>query len=446
MAESTTLNPADITVDGNIRRTVKTDRSFWSSIKQDGVIVPVIVEHRAGAHHLIDGQRRVLAALDGGLTEIPAVIIDPLKDDASRLVRQLVVNDQREAISDADRAHTIQTLFDLGVTADGIARKTKTPRGTVDTALKVTASPLAAAAINEHQLTLDQAAAIAEFDDDPDTATALAEVAVANPGRLQHEVAHAREERVKAQLIAEKRAELEAAGARVVDYPDWDDQSMVRISDLYADASHADQYSSIKPGEHLECPGRAIAITVQRGWTDNAEYETRQHDYCTDWKANGHVKRGGGAKGELTDEEKAARKQARENNKLWATATTVRLEFLVELLSRKETPAGWETIVAQHLAAQGTPSPSYYITRQLLGIKDGHHVPQSEWLAQNPTRAAQLCLAVAIASIEGEYEYAKKGWSSSRTPAYLQQLSAWGYGLSELEETIAASATKKAAA
>ncbi|BAU32487.1 nuclease [Microcella alkaliphila] len=103
--------------------------------------MPVIVEQTDDGYRLIDGQRRTLAATDAKLDTIPAVVIDPLADDAGRIIRQLVVNEHREQLTDADRTAAFQTLFDLNVSADQIARKTKTPKARVETALKVAASP-----------------------------------------------------------------------------------------------------------------------------------------------------------------------------------------------------------------------------------------------------------------------------------------------------------------
>ena len=127
-----TLKPDQIRIEANIRRDVKVDKPFWSSIKQDGVLIPIVVEALAeGAYRVIDGQRRTLAAIDGGVTEIPAFVVDGLKDDAARVMRQLVVNDHREAITDVDRMAAYQSLFDMDVSADAIARKTKAPKARI---------------------------------------------------------------------------------------------------------------------------------------------------------------------------------------------------------------------------------------------------------------------------------------------------------------------------
>ena len=142
------------------------------------------------------------------------------------------------------------------------------------------------------------------------------------------------------------------------------------------------------------------------------------------------------AAGPLTDAEKAKRKTARANNKLWVAATDVRIGFIQQLLQRKELPAGWIPVVARYIASQNVVDYRARNTvESFLGISDETRV--SQWLEQNPTRASHLCLAAALAAIESQYEYDKKGWDDPYSPAHLQQLAAWGYTLSDIEQLTA---------
>lgn len=441
------LNPADIHVEANIRRTVKTDRTFWSTIKQDGVVVPVIVEKRDDGYHLIDGQRRTLAAVDAGLTTIPAVVIDPLADDAGRIIRQLVVNEHREQLTDADRTAAFQTLFELNVSADQIARKTKTPKARVETALKVAASTHVSAAVAEKNVPLDLAAEILEFDDDPAIASELAQAAATDPGRFAHLIEQRRQERDEKVVIDAALAELEKAGARVIDRFDrWDHKGPEKyLDELAATAEDAAQYARLEADKHESCPGHAVTIRVGYDWRGDGDRTpiAEISPVCTDWKANGHFVRGrakASAGGAIDEDEKARRKLARENNKAWSTATVVRIQFVKDLLAEKEPPAGWEGFVAHFLARGGVDDYRIQGTvRQLLDINSD----RLTWLKQNPTRAAHLCLAHAIAAIEGQHEYAKKGWDHSLTPDYLKWLSGWGYTLADVEEAAKVSKAKK---
>ena len=129
------------------------------SIKENGVLTPVL-GHRSddGNVTVRAGQRRVYAAREAGLTTIPVYIVEADEVTAERIVQQMVENDQREALTDSDRAAAFQQLAFEGLSVTAIARRTGTKQKDVKTALAVTENPVAASAIQEHQLTLDQAA------------------------------------------------------------------------------------------------------------------------------------------------------------------------------------------------------------------------------------------------------------------------------------------------
>jgi ParB family chromosome partitioning protein len=100
---------------------------------------------------------------------------------AERIVQQMVENDQREALTDGDRAAAFQQLAFEGLSVTAIARRTGTKAKEVKTALAVTENEAAASAIQEHQLTLDQAAVLIEFVGDDEIRTDLIEVATTAP-------------------------------------------------------------------------------------------------------------------------------------------------------------------------------------------------------------------------------------------------------------------------
>lgn len=440
------IAPSDVIVDANIRSTVTVDKPFWASVKQDGILVPLIVEQRPdGTHHLIDGQRRILAAIDAGLTQIPATIISTSSSDSDHIVRQLVVNEHREQLTDADRVAAMQTLFDYGLTADQIARKTKTSKPRVESALKVMASPTAANAIaNTPAITLDQAAALADFEDSPEISEKLAAIAAESPSRFDHELSRARDDRAIALARAAAIAELEASGVPLLlERPEHNDKTIEALRELSSTAAAAKAYTSIELADHTTCPGHAIYVHASIGWGADRQVTVTQHPYCTDWKANGHFKRGSAAAaGGLDDAEKQARKQARENNKAWTSATPVRIAFLQNLLTTPEPPKGWELFVAQYLA-RGTDSDYRIRSTVETLLQITRETGQTKWIDAHPNRAPQLLLAHALASIEGEYEYGKSGWKNPRTPDYLRLLSTWGYTLSDIEETTATTTKAK---
>ena len=59
------IDPATLTIDANVRADAQLDKAFLASLKEHGVIQPVVA-HRAedGGAHVLYGQRRTLA-VDG---------------------------------------------------------------------------------------------------------------------------------------------------------------------------------------------------------------------------------------------------------------------------------------------------------------------------------------------------------------------------------------------
>ena len=81
----------------------------------------------------------------------------------------MVENDQREALTDGDRAGAFQQLAFEGLSIAAIAKRTGTKQNVVKSGLVVAENVVAATAIQTHQLTLDQAATLIEFEDDEET-------------------------------------------------------------------------------------------------------------------------------------------------------------------------------------------------------------------------------------------------------------------------------------
>lgn len=84
------------------------------SIRQDGLIQPIeVTEIAANQYMIVHGERRWRAAKMVGLETIPAVVRRSDYDGATRLVRQLVENIQREDLNDVDRAAGLLRLKEV---------------------------------------------------------------------------------------------------------------------------------------------------------------------------------------------------------------------------------------------------------------------------------------------------------------------------------------------
>lgn len=81
------------------------------SIRQSGVIQPVVVRARGAGYELLAGERRWRAAQQAGLHSLPAVIRDDVTDDEA-LILGLVENLQRESLNPMETAQGLKVLAD----------------------------------------------------------------------------------------------------------------------------------------------------------------------------------------------------------------------------------------------------------------------------------------------------------------------------------------------
>ena len=98
------------------------DADFVASVKQHGLTNPIVAVRTAdGVVRVRAGQRRTLAARECGLATIPVYVRrvtdgegDEKAQAVERVAEQIVENDQRQALADAQRVRGIQQLLDAG--------------------------------------------------------------------------------------------------------------------------------------------------------------------------------------------------------------------------------------------------------------------------------------------------------------------------------------------
>jgi len=92
------------------------------SIKQHGIIQPLVLRKDGEKYEIIAGERRFKAAGMAGLTKVPAVITNI--DDNSSAEIALVENIQRKNLTAIEEARSFRNLLDKGyVTQDELAKK-----------------------------------------------------------------------------------------------------------------------------------------------------------------------------------------------------------------------------------------------------------------------------------------------------------------------------------
>lgn len=106
------------------------------SIKQYGVIEPLVVVKRKGYYELIAGERRWRAARLAGLKEVPVVIKDYTDQEIVEIA--LIENIQREDLNPIEEALAYDRLIkEFGLKQDEVAEKVSKSRTTITNALRL---------------------------------------------------------------------------------------------------------------------------------------------------------------------------------------------------------------------------------------------------------------------------------------------------------------------
>ncbi len=106
------------------------------SIKQYGLIQPIVVTQKEGYYSIIAGERRWRASKIAGLTEIPAIIRED--DEKINSEISLIENMQREDLNPVEKAMGIKTLIDnYGMSQEEVAKKLGKGRSTVANWIRV---------------------------------------------------------------------------------------------------------------------------------------------------------------------------------------------------------------------------------------------------------------------------------------------------------------------
>lgn len=108
------------------------------SIKQHGVIQPILVRQNGSRYLIIAGERRFRAAKKAGLTAIPAVVKSMREQEYKEV--SLIENLQRENLNAIEEASGIKELMDNhGLTQDQIAQRLSKSRPYIANSLRLLA-------------------------------------------------------------------------------------------------------------------------------------------------------------------------------------------------------------------------------------------------------------------------------------------------------------------
>ena len=127
--------------------------SLTESIREHGVLQPILVSETVDGYQLVAGERRLRAAQAAGLERVPAVIRQLA--DREQIELALVENLQREDLDPLETAEAYRQLIEeFGFTQDDVAQRVGKARSTVANTLRLLdLAPGVQAAVADGRLT-----------------------------------------------------------------------------------------------------------------------------------------------------------------------------------------------------------------------------------------------------------------------------------------------------
>lgn len=117
-------------------------QELMDSIRNKGVLEPILVRSKANRFEIIAGERRFIAAKNIGLKEIPCIEMDVQENEAMEIA--LIENLQRKDLDIFEEADGLQSLIDLyGYNHQQVSDKIGKARSTITEILSVARIPAA---------------------------------------------------------------------------------------------------------------------------------------------------------------------------------------------------------------------------------------------------------------------------------------------------------------
>jgi ParB family chromosome partitioning protein len=135
------------------------------SVRQHGLLQPLVVRRVAGHYELIAGERRLRAAERAGLETVPVIVREARPEE--RLELALIENVQRENLTPLEEAEAYRHLIDVyGLTQEDVAQRVGKSRPSIANSLRLLALPDAVKAqLESGELTAGHARAVLGMGD-----------------------------------------------------------------------------------------------------------------------------------------------------------------------------------------------------------------------------------------------------------------------------------------
>jgi ParB family chromosome partitioning protein len=114
-------------------------QELTDSIKEKGILEPLIVRKVAEGYELIVGERRWRAAQKAGLKEVPILVKEV--EDREALELSLIENLQREDLNPIEEAEGLKRLIEEGISQEELATRIGKDRTTISNTLRLLKLP-----------------------------------------------------------------------------------------------------------------------------------------------------------------------------------------------------------------------------------------------------------------------------------------------------------------
>lgn len=104
-------------------------KELSDSIKEKGVIEPLVIRKAPGGYELIAGERRWRASRMAGLNEVPVVVLEATDEESLELA--IIENIQRQDLNAIEEAESYRSLMGFGLTQEEVAKRVGKERATV---------------------------------------------------------------------------------------------------------------------------------------------------------------------------------------------------------------------------------------------------------------------------------------------------------------------------
>ena len=115
-------------------------RALEDSIRDHGVLQPIIVRPKNGQYEIVAGERRWRASRDAGLETVPCIVRE--LDDRENMLMALIENMQREDLNPVEEAEAFQEMTDAyGLTHEEISKTVGRSRPYITNSLRLLKLP-----------------------------------------------------------------------------------------------------------------------------------------------------------------------------------------------------------------------------------------------------------------------------------------------------------------